>query len=661
MNDLDLHCIVTRGNFLAIFGNGPLQRKCRFNKVTFTLAASGLIFIKTHSPYKSAHGTLKRHEFPAMRLLQSFWKPLIILLLVAAALVMQQLPGNISSWLLGIGIALGSYQLVLDMVMSLVRRQFVLDYIALAAIITAVSLEQWLVGAVVALMLATGDDLERYSESRAKKALSGLLSRIPHQVTVLQGTTASRVALADVDRGMVLLIKKGEMIPVDGFVAEGSGLVDESSVTGEPMPVVRSTGGLVRAGTVNTGDSLKIQARGGFHASSYARLIRLVEESQEHKPPLVRLADRYSTFFTIITGLLCLGAYLITWDWERVLAVLVLATPCPLIIAAPIAFIGGINAASQQRIIIKHPADLEILARMSDLIFDKTGTITLGQPALLRTEVLHTLLPPKVGLRIAASLEQYSLHPFAKALMVAHGPEEMLLAPTEIHEEIGSGIEGTFGATRYRVQKAPQDRMAVDLCRVDAEGVVLPLLRFHFEDTIKEDSRSTLVHLLKHRVRFHMLTGDKAEEAKKIGADLAIPLEMLAGCTPETKRDYIRRLRQEQKVVAMVGDGINDAPALAEASVSLAFSPEEQTAATDAADIVLLGSGMHLVTGAYHIARRTVRIAKQAMIWGIGMSLVGMMCAAAGFVPPLIGSLLQEAIDVSVILYALRASIAKKL
>lgn len=559
--------------------------------------------------------------------------------------------------LLIIAIIIGSYHLVLDIVTSLMKRRFVLDYIAIAAIMTAVALEQWLVAAFIALMLATGEELERFGENRAKKALSGLLSRIPHQVTVRQdATTTSRMALSDVARGMILLIKKGEMIPVDGFLSENTALIDEASVTGEALPVTRNVGGLVRAGTVNMGDTLVMQARGGFQSSNYARLVQMVAESQEHKAPLVRLADKYSTAFTIITAALCGLTLALTGNWERVLAVLVLATPCPLIIAAPIAFIGGINAAAQRRIIAKHPASLEVLSRMTDLIVDKTGTITLGKPRLLRTEVLHTLLPAKVGLRIAASLEQYSLHPFAKALLEAHGPQEMLLAPTDIHEEIGTGIEGTFGESRYRVQKAPHDRMAVDLCRVDSKGV-LALLRFHFHDEIKEDSQKVLHHLLKHKIQFHMLTGDKKEEAAHIAQDIAVPFEVLAESTPAMKQEYIHALHVKGRTVGMVGDGINDAPALAEADVSMAFSPEEQTAATDAADIVLLGSGMEMVTGAYHIARRTVRIAKQAMIWGIGLSLVGMGCAAIGYIPPLAGSILQEAIDVSVILYALRASI----
>lgn len=583
----------------------------------------------------------------------NFWKPILILLLIVAASMVP----TASAILLLAGIVLGSYALVGHIVSSLMKRRFVLDYIAIAAIVTAVALTQWLVAAVIALMLATGEELERYGENRAKKALSGLLSRIPHQVTIRQDSiTTSRIPLDAVEHGMILLIKKGEMIPVDGFLQEGSAVIDEATVTGEAVPVSRSAGGLLRAGTVNVGDSLVMQARGAFQSSSYARLIQMVAESQEHKAPLVRLADQYSTIFTLLTLFLCLFTLYFTGDWSRVLAVLVLATPCPLIIAAPIAFIGGINAAAQRRIIAKHPASLEVLARATDLVVDKTGTVTLGHPRLEQTEVLRTFLPAKVGLRIAASLEQYSLHPFAKAILEAHGTDEMLLTPTEIHEEIGVGIEGTFGESRYRVQKTPQDRMAVDLCRVEGT-TALPLLRFHFHDEIKNDSKHTLQHLLKHKLRFHMLTGDKGAEATVIGAELGVPLEILAEATPAMKQNYIRKLRDKKTAVAMVGDGINDAPALAEADVSLAFSPEEQTAATDAADIVLLGSGMDMLTGAYHIARRTVRIAKQAMIWGISLSLIGMGCAAFGYIPPLVGSLIQEAIDVTVILYALRASV----
>lgn len=595
---------------------------------------------------------------PNMSPLLRFWKPTLLLILLILGLVL----GAESAWsapLLGGSMVLGGYRLVWDMIASLIKKQFVLDYIAFAAMLTAALMGEWLVGSIIALMLATGEELEAFGEARAKSALSSLLSRIPHQVTIRkERTVTARIPLDEVERGMILVIKKGEMIPVDGFVAEGAALVDEASVTGEPLPVERTTGGPLRAGTINVGETLLMQARGSFQASSYARLVHLVAESQEQKAPLVRLADQYASVFTLITFVLCAVTYLVTRDPQRVLAVLVLATPCPLIIAAPIAFIGGINAAAKKRIIAKHPASLEVLSRMTDLIVDKTGTLTLGTPTLLRTEVLHTLLPPKVGLRIAASLEQYSLHPFAKALLAAHGTGNMLLAPTDIHEEIGQGVEGTFGEMRYRVQKTPASMMAVDLCRVDKDGP-LPLLRFHFEDRIKPDSQRTLAHLVEHRLHMHMLTGDRTEGAERAAEHMGVPLQIVAQTTPEMKRAYVRDLKATHHTVGMVGDGINDAPALAEADVSLAFSPEEQTAATDAADIVMLGSGMEMLADAYHIARRTVRIARRAMIWGISLSICGMLGAAFGAIPALAGSLLQEAIDVGVIVYALRATTAR--
>jgi len=594
-----------------------------------------------------------------MTIFFGFWKPLCILLALGLGLWTAQNTA-LSVTFFGFAMILGGYQLVYDMAQSILKRQFVLDYIAFAAMLTAALMGEWLVGSIIALMLSTGEQLEAYGEQKAKGALSHLLSRIPHQVTVRTDTTTTvRMPLDAVEDGMILVIKKGEMIPVDGALLEGQALIDEASVTGEAMPVERQAGGLLRAGTVNVGETILMQASSSFQTSSYAHLVHLVAESQEQKAPLVRLADQYSTAFTGITFLLCLVTYFATGDMVRVLAVLVLATPCPLIIAAPIAFIGGINAAAKKRIIAKHPASLEVLARISDLVVDKTGTITLGVPTLVRTEVLHTLLPAKVGLRIAASLEQFSLHPFAKALLAANGDGAVLLAPTDIHEEIGAGIEGTFNEMRYRVQKTPSSHMAVDLCRVDEKGT-LPLLRFHFEDTMKSTSKSTLGHLFHHKVHMHMLTGDKEATAKHVAADVGIPLNIVSETTPEMKRTYLRELKASGHTVGMVGDGINDAPALAEADVSLAFSPEEQTAATDASDIVLLGSGMNMLADAYHIARRTVRVAKQAMLWGIGLSIAGMLGAALGHIPPLYGSLLQESIDVGVILYALRASVAPK-
>lgn len=589
-----------------------------------------------------------------MRLLKPLWKPGLILLFLLVGHALS-LP-----YILWIAILLGSLPLLREIGLSLLKGQFVLDYIALAAIITAVALGEYLVAGVIALMLATGAELEHFGTERAKEALSHLLSRIPHSVTIIERSTMQQVPLDAVAPGTTLLIKKGEMIPVDGTLLSEQATIDQASLTGEPYPVERKRHALLSAGTLNIGESFSMSATGTYAQSGYARLISMVEESQKQKPPLIRLADQYSTVFTLITAALCGITFAHTQDWERVLAVLVLATPCPLILAAPIAFIGGINTAAKQQIIIKQPGSLEVLARCTDLIVDKTGTLTIGTPHLVRTEVLHTLLPPALALKIAASLEQYSLHPFAKALLHAHDQNTELLAPTDIHEIIGTGIEGTFGETRYRVQKTPTQKMAVDLCKVDGDRI-LPLIRFYFEDTIKKDSKGAIMHLLSSHLTLHMLTGDKKEEADRIMQTLHVPMEILAETTPTEKRHYIEERKKKGATVLMVGDGINDAPALAEADVSMAFSPEEQTAATDAADIVLLGTGMEQVHTAITIARTTIRIAKRAMLWGISLSLLGMLWAAWGHIPPLLGAVLQELIDVIVIMYALYASTRMRL
>lgn len=380
----------------------------------------------------------------------------------------------------------------------------------------------------------------------------------------------------------------------------------------------------------------------------------MVQDAQEEKAPLIRLADRYSTYFTIITLLIALFAYLTQGGLHGALAVLVIATPCPLIIATPIALLGGVNAAAKRRIIIKKLASLEVLSRITTLVFDKTGTITLGKPEVTRVMQYtknHTL---EELLGIAEAIERSSLHPLAKAVVTYakkhHAP---VLKATDITETIGSGISGSVQNKTYTLKKPEgmQQGMSIELF----EGK-RPLARFFFEDQIKTDSKESISSLKNNGLSLFILTGDKKDAAEKLVSQLGEQLTVKAELTPEEKKAEIEGLKKRNETVGMIGDGINDAPALARSDVGMVFSNEEQTAASEAADIVLLGGDFSQVNQTYLIAARTIQIARQSILWGIGLSIAGMILASFGLIPPLFGAGIQEAIDIAVILNALRTS-----
>jgi heavy metal translocating P-type ATPase len=387
--------------------------------------------------------------------------------------------------------------------------------------------------------------------------------------------------------------------------------------------------------------------------STYAKIITLVQQAQDSHAPLVRLADRYSTVFTIITLVIATVAYVTTMDVTNVLAVLVVATPCPLLLATPIALIGGMSASAKRKIIIKNLSSIEVLSRVDVMILDKTGTITLGRPLVTQVDVRDSNYTRDTVLCIAGAIEHNSLHPVAKAIVIAARES---LAPafhaTNVHETIGVGITGTVNGVEYTLAKhVTSDHLTIELRTATSTVAV-----FTLEDQVKIDSRGGIQKLIQSGLSLFMLTGDKKAVADTLAKSIDARITVQANCTPEDKIARIRQLQSEGHVTAMVGDGINDAPALAGADVGMVFSNEEQTAASEAADIVFLGGDFSLVLEVLLISRRTIRIAMQSIIVGIGLSIISMILAAFGFIPPLFGSMWQEVIDVLVILNALRAS-----
>ena len=564
---------------------------------------------------------------------------------------------NMAYFIAIFAIAIGTFTLVIETIKSIVERIFALDYIALLAIGTAVYTHEYLVALVIVLMLSGGNSLEAYATARAKKSLTSLVNRIPTKALLWHDDKSTeQVNIEKINIGDKIAVRRGEVIPLDGVIFSGNATIDESSLTGEPYTVDKSIEDTVRSGTINVGDTLIIQVTKNSHESTYAKIIELVQRAEAEKAPIVRLANRYSGLFTIITLILCTLAYYISHDIHRVLAVLVVATPCPLILATPIALFGGMNKSAAKNILIKNPASLERLNSVTDIVFDKTGTVTVGKPIIENLEIVNKKYEVLDVYTIAEAIERNSLHPYAKAIVSeAHrlgAPHE---SATNVHEQIGLGIFGTVGGTTYTLSKSEENKHSISLL----EGSKL-VAHFMFEDKIKDNFGPTFTTLRQLGLSLHIFTGDKAENTKNIAAlvnKMNSIISITSDMKPEEKESGVKELKSQGKIVAMIGDGINDAPALAIADIGMVFSNEEQTASSEAADIVLLQGNLDTVISGISIAHRTIKIALQSIIFGIALSVIAMILSALGFIPPIAGALLQEVIDILVIFNALRASI----
>ena len=591
--------------------------------------------------------------------LKIFGVPIIVLISLILFIYLKYNAGNQNmAYVIAIfAIIIGSLTLIFETAKSISKKIFALDYIALLAIGTALYTQQHLVALVIVLMLSGGNALEEYATARAKKSLTSLINRIPTKALVLNDDkTTQEVDVKKVEVGQTITVRRGEVVPLDGTILSGEANIDESSLTGEPYTVEKSTGDTVRSGTINIGDTLTMLVTKNVHESAYSKIIELVEQASVEKAPIVRLANRYSSIFTLVTLVLCAIAYFISHDIYRVLAVLVVATPCPLILATPIALFGGMNKSAAKNILIKTPASLEQLNSVTDIVFDKTGTVTVGKPVIETLEIVDSGHSESSVYSIAEAIERNSLHPFAKIIVSEarklHAPHK---SATDVHEQIGLGIFGTVDGTTYTLTKSKENKHSISLL----EGSKI-IAHFVFEDKIKDNFGSTISTLKKLGVSLHIFTGDKIENTNKI-SELAKTNDSIISITsdmkPEEKEAGVQALKNEGKTVVMIGDGINDAPAIAAADVGMVFSNEEQTASSEAADIVLLQGNLDTVISSINIAQNTVKIALQSIAFGIGLSIIAMILAAMGIIKPLEGAILQEIIDVIVIFNALRASV----
>lgn len=554
-----------------------------------------------------------------------------------------------------ITIALGSYELFKEVYEDLKAKNLAIDYIAILAVIVALITQEYLVGIVIALMLSTGRTLEEYGANSAKKTLTSLAERIPHDALLEVDGQTQMTSVNQIKKGQTIVVRKGEVIPLDGILDSPNGVLDESSLTGEAYPVDKITGDIIRSGTINLSSPIRIKVTNDKESSSYTKIVNLVQKAQKEKAPLVRLADKYSVWFTVVTFIIAGFTYFRIGTLESILAVLVVATPCPLILATPIALIGGMNKSAKKRAIIKRLSSIEVLSRVNTIVFDKTGTITLGKPKVTTFEIKDSKLLESELLSIAGSIERNSLHPLAKAV-VAYSEEKKakILRVEEVHEIIGKGIEAKIDGKDYSLTKV-SDSNSPDMIIGLFQGNI-HLASFTLEDQIKPETKKIVQSLKDKGFGMFIFTGDKYSVAKKLVEKLGIDIEFSAEMKPEDKQKGIEELKKQHKTTAMVGDGINDAPALALSEVGMVFSNEEQTAASEAADIVFLGGSFSSVIDTMQDAKNTIRIAKQSIFWGIGLSIGAMVLASFGYIPPIAGAIIQEGIDVAVIINALRTS-----
>ena len=556
--------------------------------------------------------------------------------------------------------------LLLDIVRSLWRGEVGLDIVAALSMSAALTFGETLAAAVVAVMYSGGTFLESFAEGRARREMHNLLSRVPRAATRHNNGSLEDVPLDDIKPGDILLIRQGDVVPVDGIIVSDAAFLDTSALTGESLPARLSHGAKAMSGSTNAGAPFDLSATHLAKDSTYAGIVRLVEEAHRSKAPMARLADRWSLGFLALTVTIAFAAWWFTGDPIRAVAVLVVATPCPLILAVPVALVAGLSRAAHFGVLIKGAGPLEAMARIRTLILDKTGTLTDGRPQIVSIDTYDGRDDDDL-LRLAASLDQASKHPVAQAIVAAAKQRDLvLLVPSDVTEIAGEGVVGwveghtlIVGGDKFVGQRVGRTLGGPSAF---AQGSVLVAVAVDGQmaghlvmaDPLREGAGAMLAGLRREGIaRILLATGDRVEVAEHVTEGLGLD-GLRAGLTPDQKVSLVLAERNNGPVM-MVGDGVNDAPALAAADVGVAMGARGAAASAEAAEVVLLVDRIDRLGPGIEIARRARRIAVESVVAGIGLSLVGMIAAAFGYLTPVEGALLQEVIDVAVILNALRA------
>jgi len=596
----------------------------------------------------------------------------VLVVVTAAALVtggIAWLAGwrTVADWCWIVGTVAALVPATVWLLAALRKGRLGVDLIAVLSLVGTLVVHEYLAGALVAVMLAGGRALEAAAERRASHDLRALLERAPRFARRRVGSEVRMIPLNEVAVDDVLVVGPGEVVPVDGRVLDTVAVLDESALTGEPLQVERAVGEPVRSGVVNAGNAFELRASATAEHSTYAGIVRLASEAAAENAPTVRLADRYAAWFVPLTLLVAGAAWLASGSAVRAVAVLVVATPCPLLLAAPVAIVSGLSRASRHGVLIRSGGALETLGQATTLVMDKTGTLTMGRPVVVDVVTAPRRDSDEV-LQLAASVDQMSPHVLAEAIVTEALTRGLQLSlPTNVVEQPGRGVTAMVdnhhvevgklanGQTsapwaRAAVNRAWLDTAAVAWVCVDGEPIGAVLLR----DPLRRSAPRTMRRLRSAGLnRLVMLTGDRAEPAREVANVLGLD-EVYAEQSPADKVAAVRAER-DRAVTVMVGDGVNDAPALAAATVGVAMGARGATASSEAADIVLTTDHLGRLADAMDIARWSRHIAVQSAVVGMSMSLVAMVIAALGWLPPAAGALLQEGIDIAVILNALRA------
>lgn len=611
---------------------------------------------------------IQRH---AHRKTRTIWTPptliaiLAIVSIVLHLLLRYWVHASTTAWLSPLIVALiaGGVPLLVQLARKLLALQFGSDLLAGVSIVTSVILGEYLVGVIVILMLSGGTALEEIVTRRASSVLDALARRMPQVAHKKSEETLADVKLQDLAIGDLLVVFPHEICPVDGTVVQGQGKMNEAYLTGEPFEIEKVPGTQVLSGAVNGDSALHIRAEKLAVDSRYARIMQVMQDAEQRRPHIRRLGDTLGAWYTPAALGLAGLAWLITGESQRFLAVVVVATPCPLLIGIPVAVIGAVSLAARRGIIIKNPAALEQVDRCRTLIFDKTGTLTYGKPALSDIVCAPGFTRGEV-LQAVASLERYSKHPLSEAIQEAARKERLSAKPvSEISERPGEGLRGTVGKKMVWItSRNKAGHLALSLppvasgleCLVMIDGAYAALCRFH--DLPREDTHPFIRHLRpRHSVsRILLVSGDRDEEVRRLANQVGIQ-DVHSAKSPEDKLAIVRR-ESVQAPTLFLGDGINDAPAMQAATVGVAFGAQSEVTA-EAADAVILETSLSQVDELIHIARHMRRIAIESAVGGMALSMIGMVAAALGYLPPIGGAIAQEIIDLIAVLNAVRAAL----